>query len=204
MKRLFKVKEYMKILKYAIVLGAATVAVSANAQFGAASKSEFSMEAGKQGLYGTYSPFARISGGGASGNGYVFGLEKLIGDDAVLGGFLSRVEGSTLYQVHYRKYMQMDSGFQAGILGGDATNNKNDFSLLYFKELPAQEKSASIASTLFGGFYYDGTDKKFNVQAGVKASYPLQNGFNLDATLWYLTRSGDSVNFITIGVGYKF
>jgi hypothetical protein len=193
----------MKILKYAIVLGAATVAVSASAQFGAVNKSDFSMDAGKQGLYGTYSPFARISGGGASGNGYVFSLEKMTSDDTVIGGFLSRVAGSNIYQFHYRKYSSADTALQFGILGGDGFNNKNDFSLLYVKEMPKQGE-AGIATQLNAGLYYDSIDKKFNIQGGLKASYALQGGMSIDASFWYLTRGGDSANFITVGIGYRF
>jgi hypothetical protein len=203
MMRLSKVREYMKVLKTAIVLGVATVAISANAQFGAANKSEFSMDAGKQGLYGTYNPFVRVSSGGSSGNGYAFSLEKLTSDDTVIGGWFSRVEGATSYQLHYRKYSSADTALQIGLLGGDGFNNKNDFSLLYIKEM-AKKSETGLNTQLFGGLYYDSTDSKFDLQAGAKASYALQSGLSIDATFWYARRAGDSANVVTVGIGYRF
>jgi hypothetical protein len=193
----------MKFLKYALVLGAATVAVSANAQFGATSKADLSTEGGKQGIYGTYSPVARNS----DANGYVLSFEKILneGKDGpnVFGGFYSRFDGAGLYQFHYRTYRNEDSGYQLGMLGGDGFGNKNDFQLMYFKELPGQgAKSLSISA--MGGLYYETGASKFHPTVAVKASYPLQNGFSLDATAWYLRNNDSNNTLFSVGVGYRF
>lgn len=196
----------MKVVKYGIVIGAAVLAVSANAQFGAASKSALEPTAGSQGLYLQYSPFARISGGGNTGNGYLVGAEKAISSGqrgpGILGGFFSRIDGANLYQFSYRQYIQEDASVQFGILGGDGFNGKNDFSFLYFKDMPSTG-TTPINWQLFGGVTYDSSDEGFNLSGGVKASYPLSNGFAIDGTFWYLSRGGSSGNFISIGVSYK-
>jgi hypothetical protein len=197
----------MKILKNALVLGAATFAVTANAQFGAASKSDLSLDNGKQGIYGTYNPFARISAGGNSTNGYLFSVEKRLDEGKfgpnVVGGFFSRFDGANLYQIHYRSYIfAEDAGLQLGILGGDGFGNKNDVSLLYFKELPKSESGINLMG--MAGLYRDSADNKFNLSFAAKASYALQNGFSVDATLWWVTRGGDSGTILSLGVGYRF
>lgn len=197
----------MNILKNALVLGATTVAVAANAQFGAASKADLSLDGGKQGIYGTYNPFARMSAGGGSANGYLLSVEKRLNEGKfgpnVVGGFYSRFGGADLYQVHYRSYLfAEDAGLQFGILGGSGFGNKNDISILYFKELPKQENGLSLMP--MAGLYRDSADNKFNLSFAAKASYALQNGFSVDATLWWMTRGGDSGTLLTIGVGYRF
>ena len=197
----------MKNLNKVIILGAAMMAVSANAQFGAASKKDFTMENGKSGGYFTYNPFTRASGGGADASGYSFSVEKMIGTkemaESILGFSQARVDGTTLWQLHYRWYMGEDTSLQLGILGGDGFNSKNDFNLTYWKDMPAQGEGA-ISFSAFAGLYRSSTDNKIDINFGVKASYPLQNAVSIDATFWQLKRGGDSGNFITIGVGYRF
>lgn len=197
----------MKVLKYAIVIGAAFGAVSAYAQLGAVSKSDLEVSSSKQGLYLNYSPFARYSAnGGGSTNGYVVSIEKAINEGkngpGILGGFFSRAGGSNLYDITYRQYISEDASVGLGILGGDNFNGKNDFTLLYFKDMPALEGNP-LRWQLQGGLYYDSSNSSANLSAGVKASYPIQNGFSIDAGFWYLRRGGDSGNLVTIGVGYR-
>ncbi len=194
-------------LRNVMILAGAMMAVSANAQFGVATKNDFSFDNGKQGLYGVYSPFARISSGGASANGYFLALDKLIdakaADAAIFGGAYSRLDGTSSWQFHYRRYIQEDASLQLAIYGGDGFNNKTDFSVLYFKDLPKQgENPLSVALT--GGLYRDSTDNKFDLAFGVKLAYPLQNGFSVDASFLQTRRAGESANLITIGVGYRF
>ncbi len=121
----------------------------------------------------------------------------------VFGGFYSRFDGAGLYQFHYRTYRSEDSGYQLGMLGGDGFGNKNDFQLMYFKELPGQgAKSLSISA--MGGLYYETGASKFHPTVAVKASYPLQNGFSLDATAWYLRNNDSNNTLFSVGVGYRF
>jgi hypothetical protein len=89
------------------------------------------------------------------------------------------------------------------MLGGDGFGNKNDFQLMYFKELPGQgAKSLSISA--MGGLYYETGASKFHPTVAVKASYPLQNGFSLDATAWYLRNNDSNNTLFSVGVGYRF
>jgi hypothetical protein len=195
----------MKVTKYAIVIGAALGAVSAQAQFGAVSKSDLSTADGKQGVYLSYNPFARISGGGSSANGYLLSAEKSISEGKfgpnVLGGFYTRLGGSGVYQVSYRMYTAEDASVALGILGGDGFS-KNDFSAMYFKEFPKMENNPLMFS-LGGGLYYDSSNSSANLAAAAKASYALQNGFSIDASFWYFHQGGQSANLITVGVGYR-
>jgi hypothetical protein len=195
----------MKVTKYALVIGAALGAVSANAQFGAVSKSDLDTSGGKQGVYLSYSPFARFSGGGSSSNGYMISAEKAISEGKngpnVLGAFYSRVGGSGFYQISYRMYMTEDASVALGILGGDGFS-KNDFSAMYFKELPKSNGNPLMLS-VGGGIYYDSSNSSANLSAAVKASYPVQNGFSVDASFWYFHQGGDSGNLFTLGIGYR-
>jgi hypothetical protein len=197
----------MKNLNKVIILGTAMMAVSANAQFGAASKKDFTMENGKSGGYFAYNPFTRASGGGADASGYSFSVEKLIGSkemaESILGFSQARVDGTTLWQLSYRMYTGEDTSLQFGVYGGDGFGGKNDFSLHYWKDMPSQGEGA-INFSLFGGLYRDSTDNKINLSFGVKASYPLQNSVSIDATFWQFQRGGANGNFLTLGVGYKF
>lgn len=197
----------MKNLNKVIILGTAMMAVSANAQFGAASKKDFTMENGKSGGYFTYNPFTRASSGGADGNGYSFAVEKLIGTkegaEAILGFQQSRIEGGTMWQISYRMYTGEDTSLQFGIIGGDGFGGKNDFAVNYWKDMPSQGEGA-ISFSLFAGLNRDSIDNKFNIQFGLKAAYPLQNAVSIDATFWQMTRGGNSGNFLTLGVGYRF
>lgn len=198
----------MKVLKYALVIGAAAVAVSANAQFGAANKSELETTNTKQGLYVNYSPFFRYTAnGGGTSNGYLVAAEKTVSEGkngpGVFGGFFSRANGSNVYDITYRQYIDTDASVGIGILGGDGFNGKNDFSFLYFKDMPKVEGSTLVWQA-FGGLYYSGTAKNTKLSGGVKASYPIQNGFAIDGTFWYNNLAGTTGNFVTIGVSYKF
>ncbi len=197
----------MKNLNKVIILGTAMMAVSANAQYGAASKKDFTMENGKSGGYFTYNPFTRASQSGVEGNGYSFAVEKLIGTkegaESILGFQQSRIEGGTMWQFSYRMYTGEDTSLQFGILGGDGFGGKNDFSINYWKDMPSQGEGA-ISFSIFGGLYRDSQDNKFNFQFGVKAAYPLQNAVSIDATFWQMTRGGTSGNILTLGVGYRF
>ncbi len=195
----------MKVTKYAIVIGAALVAVSAQAQFGAVSKSDLSTSDGKQGVYLSYSPFARISGGGSSSNGYLISAEKAISEGKfgpnVLGGFYTRLGGNGVYQVSYRMYTAEDASVALGILGGDGFS-KNDFSAIYFKEFPKMENNPLMFS-LGGGVYYDSSNSSINFTAAAKASYAIQSGFSIDASFWYFRSGGNNVNLLTLGIGYR-
>lgn len=195
----------MKVTKYAIVIGAALVAVSAQAQFGAVSKSDLDTSGGKQGVFLSYSPFARASGGGSTENGYLFSAEKAISEGKfgpnVLGGFFARIGGSNLYQISYRMYMTEDASVALGVLGGDGLS-KNDFSAMYFKEFPKMENNPVMFS-LGGGAYYDSSNSSVNLAAAAKASYAIQSGFSVDASFWYFRSGGNSVNLITVGIGYR-
>lgn len=191
----------MNILKYALVIGAATVAVSANAQFGAASKSAFSDAANSQGIYINYSPFARVNSGGGDANGYLLGAEKAVGEGEngpnVFGVFFSRIGGSNLYQFSYRMYNSEDTALQLGWIDGDNTNGV--LTLLYFKEMPPSE-SNSLVWNIFGGVSYDTDNSDINLTGGLKASYPLSNGFSIDGGWWHLRNGGSSGNFFTLGI----
>ena len=197
----------MKNLNKVMILGVAMMAVSANAQFGAGSKKDFTMENGKSGGYFTYNPFTRASGGGSDANGYSFAVEKLIGTkenaEAILGFASARIDGSAWWQLSYRMYNSEDTSLQFGLYGGDGFGGKNDFSLTYWKDLPSQGQGA-ISLSAFAGLYRSGSDSKTDLSFGVKASYPLQNAVSIDATFWQLRRAGDSGNFLTVGVGYRF
>jgi hypothetical protein len=197
----------MKVTKYAIVIGAALGAVSAQAQFGAVSKSDLDMTGNKQGVYLNYSPFARYSvSGGGSSNGYLLSAEKVIGEGKfgpnVLGGFFSRASGSNLYMIDYKMYVDADSSVALGVLGGDGFNGKNDFAGMYFRELP-KSKDNPLEVAVGAGVYYDSSSTNLNLTAALKLSYPLQNGFSIDGSFWYLHQGGSSGNLITIGVGYR-
>jgi hypothetical protein len=191
----------MNILKYALVIGAATVAVSANAQFGAASKSAFSDAANSQGIYINYSPFARINSGGNDANGYLLGAEKVVGEGEngpnIFGVFFSRVGGTNLYQFNYRMYQSEDVAYQIGWIDGDGTNG--NITLLYMKEMAAAGDSG-FSWQAFGGLNFETDNSKFNLTGGVKLSYPISNGFSIDGTWWHLRNAGTSGNFFTIGV----
>ena len=196
----------MKVTKYALVIGAALGAVSAHAQFGATSKADLEVSGNKQGVYLSYSPFARASGGGSSSNGYLFSVEKAISEGKngpnVIGGFFTRVGGGNLYQINYRSYIAQDASVAFGILGGDGFSGKNDFSVMYLKDMPKMQGNP-LTYQLGGGLYYDSSSKGVNFAASLKASYPIQSGFSLDASFWYFHQGGDSVNLITLGVGYR-
>ncbi len=197
----------MKLTKYAIVAGAVLGAVSAHAQFGAVSKADLEVSGNKQGVYLSYSPFARFSAsGGGSSNGYLIAAEKAISEGKngpnVLGGFFSRVNGSSLYEISYRMYMDADSSLGLGILGGDGFSGKNDFSAMYFKDL-AKSKDMPLALQVGAGVYYDSVGSKANLSAAVRASYPLQNQFSIDASFWYFHQGGNSGNLLTLGIGYR-
>jgi hypothetical protein len=179
-------RETMKVTKYALIIGAALGAVSAQAQFGAVSKSDLEMSGNKQGVYINYSPFARYSAsGGGTSNGYLLSLEKSISAGKngpnVLGGFFSRAAGANLYMIDYRFYIEPDASIALGILGGDGFSGKNDFAAVYFKELQ-KSKDNAIEVAIGGGAYYDSSNKKFNLTAAIKASYPIQSGFSIDAS----------------------
>jgi hypothetical protein len=195
----------MKNLNKVIILGTAMMAVSANAQFGAASKKDFTMENGKSGGYFTYNPFTRLSGGGSDASGYSFSVEKLIGTkemaETILGFSQARVDGFTLWQINYRMYIGEDASVQLGILGGDIA--KNDFSFTYWKDLPTSGENA-ISLSAYAGLYRSGADNKFNLTYGLKAAYPLQSAVSIDATFWQQQQGGVSGNFLTLGVGYRF
>ena len=197
----------MKVTKYALVIGAALVAVSAHAQFGAFSKSDLDTSGNKQGVYLNYSPFARYSAsGGGSANGYLFAVEKGISQGKngpnVLGGFFSRAGGANLYEIMYRMYMDADSSVGLGVLGGDGFNGKNDFAGIYFKDLP-KSKDMPLAVQVGAGVYYDSNASKANLTAAVRGSYMIQSGFSIDASFWYLHRGGNSGNLLTVGLGYR-
>jgi hypothetical protein len=55
-----------------------------------------------------------------------------------------------------------------------------------------------------GGLYYETGASKFHPTVAVKASYPLQNGFSLDATAWYLRNNDSNNTLFSVGVGYRF
>lgn len=197
----------MKVLKYAIVIGAALGAVSANAQMGAVSKSDLDTSNNKQGVYINYSPFTRYTAsGGGSSNGYLVSIEKAISEGkhgpGVLGGFFSRAGGANLYDITYRQYIEPDASVGIGVLGGDGFNGKNDFTLMYFKDMPAMTGNP-LMWQLQGGVYYDSSNSSANLAAGVKLEYPIQSGFSLDAGFWYFHRSGNSGNVVTLGIGYR-
>ena len=201
-------RETMKVTKYALVIGAALGAVSANEQLGAVSKSDVEASGTKQGIYLNYSPFARFSanGGGGSSNGYIISAEKGITEGkngpGVLGGFFSRVNGGNFYEINYRVYIQADSSLGLGILGGDGFNGKNDWNLYYMKDMP-KTAGSPIDWQIGIGAYYDSGDKSINPDAGIKVSYPFQSGLSIDAAFWYFHRGGNSGNLITLGVGYR-
>lgn len=197
----------MKVTKYAIVIGAAIAAVSAQAQFGAVHKADIDMSGNKQGVYLNYSPFARYSAsGGGSANGYVLSVEKGISEGKfgpnILGGFFSRASGSNLYMIDYKMYIDEDASVMVGILGGDGFSGKNDFAAMYFKELPKQNENP-LEIAVGAGAYYDSSSSNLNITAALKLSYPIQNGFSIDGSFWYLHRGGNSGNLITLGVGYR-
>ncbi len=197
----------MEVTKLTLVIGAAVVAVSAHAQFGAVSKSDLEASGNKQGLYLSYSPFARYSAsGGGTSNGFLISAEKAISQGKngpnVLGGFYSRASGSSLYEISYRMYIDTDASIGLGILGGDGFSGKNDFTAIYFKDLP-KSQGTPIALQIGAGVYYDSLAKKANLTAALRASYPFQNGFSIDASFWYLHQGGNSGNLITLGIGYR-
>ena len=197
----------MKVIKYAIVIGAAVAAVSANAQLGAASKSDLDTSGNKQGLYFAYAPFARYTAnGGGSANGYVISAEKAISESktgpGILGGFFSRAGGANLWDITYRQYIAADASVGVGVLGGDGFNGKNDFTVNYFKDFPAMNNNPLIFQ-VFGGVYYSSSNSKTSLSGGVKLEYPLQNGFNVNAGVWFLDRGAVNGNLITVGIGYK-
>lgn len=200
-------KETMEVTKLTLVIGAAVVAVSAHAQFGAVSKADLEASGNKQGVYLSYSPFARYSAsGGGTANGYLISVEKAISQGKngpnVLGGFFSRASGSNLYEISYRMYLDADSSVGLGILGGDGFAGKNDFSAIYFKDLP-KSNGTPIALQVGAGVYYDSVGSKANLTAAIRASYPIQNGFSVDASFWYLHQGGNSGNLLTLGIGYR-
>ncbi|MBS1701857.1 MAG: hypothetical protein JST12_09370 [Armatimonadetes bacterium] len=197
----------MKVLKYAIVVGAALGAVSANAQFGAVSKSDLASSSTKQGLYINYSPFARYTvNGGGSSNGYVVSFEKAVSESAkgpgVFGGMFSRAAGANIWDFTYRQYIESDASVGIGVLGGDGFNGKNDFSFLYFKDMATQGEMP-LNWQLCGGLYYDSVDKSTNLMAGVKGSYHVSSEVSIDAGFLYLHRGGNSGNLVTVGVGFR-
>ena len=197
----------MEVKKYALVIGAALCAVSAQAQLGAVSKSDIDMSGNKQGVYLSYSPFARYSvSGGGSANGYIISAEKGIGEGKygpnILGGFFSRASGSNLYMIDYKMYIADDASVMFGVLGGDGFSGKNDFTGMYFKELPKQANNP-LQLAIGAGIYYDSNSSNANLTAAVKASYPVQNGFSVDASFWYFRQAGSSANLITLGIGYR-
>ena len=197
----------MKVIKYALVIGAALGAVSANAQLGAVSKTDIEASGTKQGVYINYSPFARFSAsGGGSSNGYIISAEKGINQSkngpGVLGGFYSRVNGGSFYSINYRQYMTADTSLGLAILGGDNFNGKNDFNLYYMKDMP-KTAGSPIDWQVGIGAYYDSGGKSINPDAGIKVSYPFQSGFSIDAAFWYFHRGGSSGNLLTLGVGYR-
>ena len=199
----------MKVTKYAIVIGSALGAVSAQAQFGATSKADLDTSGSKQGVYLSYSPFARLSAnGGGSATGYIVSGEKAIGQGKfgpnVLGGFFGTFNSNTIYAVTYRVYVENDASVGLGVLGGNGLGNKNDYSAMYYKDLAKMGTSKpDLSLQVGGGVLYDGASRNMNLSAVVRASYPIQSGFSVDASFWYLHLNGNSGNFFTVGVGYR-
>ena len=202
-------RQTMKVTKYALVTGAALCAVSAHAQFGAVSKADLEVSGNKQGVYLSYSPFARLSAnGGGSASGYIISGEKAISEGKfgpnVLGGFFGSFNSNSIYAVTYRFYVENDASIGFGILGGDGFGGKNDFSAMYYKDLGAVGKSKPDLTLQVGaGLLYDAASSNVNLSAVVRASYPIQSGFSLDASFWYLHLGGNSGNFFTLGIGYR-
>jgi hypothetical protein len=197
----------MKNLTTTLAIIGSLVSIAAHAQFGATSKADYAAKDGKQGIYGSFSPFARISGGGNEATGYLFSLEKELSANKmgslVLGGWFGTFDSKSAYSIYGKQYTGADMGFQVGFLGGDLTNNKTDFSFAAFKELAPSTGNNPITASVLAGAYYSSDDKKFNFQAAIKGAYPLQNGLSVDAAFWYLGGS-PSTTFITVGVGYRF
>ena len=199
----------MEVTKLTFIIGAAVVAVSANAQFGATSKTDLDTSGNKQGVYLSYSPFARLSAnGGGSATGYIVSGEKAISQGKfgpnVLGGFFGTFNSNTIYAVTYRVYVENDASVGLGVLGGNGLGGKNDFSAMYYKDLgkPGNTKP-DLNLQVGGGVLYDGASRNMNLSAVVRASYPIQSGFSVDASFWYLHLNGNSGNFFTVGVGYR-
>jgi hypothetical protein len=197
----------MKILKPVLVTAALAVTVSSFAQFGATSKSDFMSGGNKQGTYASFSPFGRISGGGDSANGYVLSFEKMLdsgsSDSNVFGAWFGNFSNNNIYQFHLRKTFSETMDIQFGLLGGDGTGNKTDFSILAFAAGSKASEVNALSTSLFGGIYYAGVNKKASLQAGIRASYPMQNGLSIDGTFWYVADNPNRT-LISVGLGYRF
>lgn len=181
-----------------MILAGAMMAVSANAQFGAATRADFDLSNGKSGVYGGFYPLSSYS----SSNGTTLSIDKLLGtkeDGDVAGLSYTTISGLKLTQLLYRKYIAPDAGVQLSYFKVDGASD-NVFGLHYVKEFVSQGEKP-ISGSLFAGLVNGNSETKFSY--GLKASYPLQNGLSLDATLFRLT-ADDNSTFFALGVGYRF
>lgn len=193
----------MNIQKLAIIIGAAVVASAANAQFGAASREDFSNGNGKTNSYGTLLPF--ISG---DGRGTLFNYEKLLNNNDRFGLNFWSFSGGNDLGAYYRKTFTDTVDLQFGLvrrsfdLGPFGSLNSTDISVLGFVNLLKPDATAYQNFTVegFAGFYRNDRGDSTDFQFGAKAAYGLQNGLSVDATFY--SRRSDSI--FAFGIGYRF
>lgn len=196
----------MKVLKSSLVLGALACALSANAQFGAVGKSDLKAVEGKSGIllnayFLDYS--VKVPGGGtAKANGFIINAEKALeGGErfSTISAYIARLDSTNSYNFNYKTYLGEQYGVIGGILFGDGTTG---FNLYGFYDFVNEDDAKAVKFQVGGGLErFDGDS---HLAAFARASYPIQNGFTLDASLLLRFVSNANATALAFGVGYKF